>query len=718
MYRNKEVLLSHSYLKLFAISFLGLFLQLLIIRWVAIEINIFAYLQNSLLIICFLGLGLGFLTCRNELRLIEGLISLAIFCLLVAIPITNSALRKISPILAYFDDMAVWNRAALESPIEPIFVIIVAILVIFILWWFLIQAFIPIGQITGRLLSEHPNPIKAYSVNVVASLIGSWAFLVYSYMGFSPWVWFLTFALCLITTIPQARSLKSLFFIGVILISAFVFSTEPGAEKTIWSHYQKLTLHPYTENKRDDEKLIAVNNCGYQVMIDLSKNASVADRSSSESSQIGLSQYDLPFVFHKSPKKALILGAGSGNDVAGAIRAGVPDISAVEIDRAIIELGRAFHPERPYESNQVRLINDDARSYLQNSRETYDVISFGLLDSHTNTSVTNARLDHYVYTKEAIQAAHKLLSQNGILSLTFESQKPYISDRMARLLRDEFGQEPLYFRIPYNTYGWGGVMFIAGDLKQANEVLKMNFRLADKINQWKAEYPVTLTYTTNLTTDDWPYIYLNGPQVPSLFIIAALIILALLKYSLHRLDIDISLRGWTKLDWQFFLLGASFMLLELQGINMGAVVLGSTWWVSAVIISGILIMVLAANFAYYYIPCLKRSGLTIYIALLACCALLYFVDLSYFSDLPKATRVIVVSFICTLPLFFSGIVFIRSFEASTKRDRSMAINLFGAIFGGMLQALTFLLGIKALIVLVAIFYSVAYICRPISMERI
>ena len=45
--------------QLFLISVLGLFLELLLIRWVSTEIRIFAYLQNTVLVVCFLGLGMG-----------------------------------------------------------------------------------------------------------------------------------------------------------------------------------------------------------------------------------------------------------------------------------------------------------------------------------------------------------------------------------------------------------------------------------------------------------------------------------------------------------------------------------------------------------------------------------------------------------------------------------------------------------------------------------
>ena len=47
-------------LYLFAVSFIMLFLELLLIRWIGMELQIFAYFRNLVLISCFLGIGLGF----------------------------------------------------------------------------------------------------------------------------------------------------------------------------------------------------------------------------------------------------------------------------------------------------------------------------------------------------------------------------------------------------------------------------------------------------------------------------------------------------------------------------------------------------------------------------------------------------------------------------------------------------------------------------------
>jgi len=60
-------------------------------------------------------------------------------------------------------------------------------------------------------------------------------------------------------------------------------------------------------------------------------------------------------------------------------------VDAVEIDPAILALGKSQHPERPYDSAQVAVHLTDARNFLKRSQNRYDLILFGALDSHTAT---------------------------------------------------------------------------------------------------------------------------------------------------------------------------------------------------------------------------------------------------------------------------------------------------------------------------------------------
>ena len=121
-------------------------------------------------------------------------------------------------------------------------------------------------------------------------------------------------------------------------------------------------------------------------------------------------------------------------------------------------------------------------------------------------------------------------------------------------------------------------------------------------------------------------------------------------------------------------------------------------------------MILLANFIASRFK--QLPGHLIAGGLIATCLALYFVDLSRFAFLPFATKAIVVGTLTTLPMLFSGIVFIDSFARVKNKDLALGANLVGAIAGGLLQSITFLTGIKALLLVVAGLYLAAMLTRP------
>jgi hypothetical protein len=169
-------------------------------------------------------------------------------------------------------------------------------------------------------------------------------------------------------------------------------------------------------------------------------------------------------------------------------------------------------------------------------------------------------------------------------------------------------------------------------------------------------------------------------------------------------------RGWDRSQTHFALLGAAFMLLEVQNISKASVVLGNTWVVNAVIISGILCMILLANALAAWVKALPVG--VVYAGLVASCLGLYFLDLSRFGFLPYPTKAAIVGLLTSLPMLFSGIVFIRSFASAEQKDAAFGANLMGALVGGLLQTVTFVTGIKALLLIVAALYIAAMLTRP------
>ncbi|HUR54169.1 MAG TPA: hypothetical protein VMZ71_08565, partial [Gemmataceae bacterium] len=179
---------------LFLISVLGLFLELLLIRWVGTEIRIFAYLQNTVLVVCFLGLGMGCWDSRRPFVLRELLIPLLGLVTLLALPPTRMFLgHTITDMLGQVGGVDFWGAGS-ASGAKAVALAAMGLTLTGGLMYLLWAIFVPVGRLLGRLLDEHPRPLRAYSVNVVGSLVGIWLFVGCSALSLAPVWWFAVFA--------------------------------------------------------------------------------------------------------------------------------------------------------------------------------------------------------------------------------------------------------------------------------------------------------------------------------------------------------------------------------------------------------------------------------------------------------------------------------------------------------------------------------------------
>ena len=629
---------------------------------------------------------------------------------------TAKVFAGISENLSVLDSFLIWFRSKESSPLLSTIYVSFGLSLTLCVLVLVLDTFVPLGRLLGRLMDDHPKTIVAYSCsdgwNVAGSLLGIWAFVLLSALYQPPLTWFVVLVglyLILRTTLGQWRRLEiALLPLVILLFSWNSWSSQSIA--TLWSPYQKLSLRKAPELEIGDY-IIYVNNVPYQTIIGLGSSALApgeTDQGVGQEAEFG--QYDLPLLLHPRPESVLIVGAGAGNDAAGALRQGAKQITAVEIDLEIYELGKTYHPDLPYSTPEVEMVIDDARSYFTNSKDSFDVIAFGLLDSHTTTSLMNARLDHYVYTEESFRQARSLLKSDGIMTVSFVPQKPYIADRLARVLFDVFETKPLILWLERSRHGWGGLMLVAGNMETVEHQLEAHPGVAEAIRQSRAEDALGITYATAPATDDWPYIYLRSRGIPALFFLIGGLLLLLFARSVRHWEATEMFHRWDREHWHFFFLGAAFLLLEVTNISRSAVVLGNTWLVNAVIVSGVLTMILLAN-------ALASTSLRLpirpfYACLLLSCGGLFWVNLNTFGSLPYGLRSVVVGAFASLPMFFSGIVFIHAFAQTARKDTALGANLLGALAGALLQSIRFMTGIKSLLILVFVLYGLASLTRP------
>ncbi len=148
----------------------------------------------------------------------------------------------------------------------------------------------------------------------------------------------------------------------------------------------------------------------------------------------------------------LIIGAGSGNDVAAALAQGAGHVDAVEIDPVINELGRIYHPNRPYSDPRVSIHLDDGRSFVRKTPLQYDLISYAVVDSLAlHSSYSSVRLESFLFTEQAFRDIKAKLKPGGVFAMYNFYRQGWVVGRLVKLAETVFGARPLVVSLPYQN---------------------------------------------------------------------------------------------------------------------------------------------------------------------------------------------------------------------------------------------------------------------------
>ncbi|MEW6279948.1 MAG: hypothetical protein AB1758_15065, partial [Candidatus Eremiobacterota bacterium] len=387
------------HVRLFLVSFLILYFELLFIRWIPDGVHVLSFLGNFVLLSCFLGMGVGLARLPGEL---EDRVFVHRFL-------------AIASLLIGFLALFLYFRIDVPPPNQDVFLnddafiqgtrsLHVNLYVTIVLFCGLVAgAFVPLGTLLRRYLDQNP-PLVGYSLNILASLAGIGVFSLLSLLNTGPPIWL---ALGLVLLWPLAERKVVAVAVSLVL-AAGVFGLDPALERAhgyekFWSPYYNVRL--FTQQNGD-----------LQIYIGNSCLLTAVDLSPERNNQLHRVFYAFPYRFQPHPRRVLVLGSGMGNDVAMALLQGSEHVDAVEIDPVVARLGRQRHPLHAYNDPRVTLINDDARHYLSHCRERYDLIVFGTLDSHGLFShMSSLKMENYVYTRECFQQARSLLTDRGVL---------------------------------------------------------------------------------------------------------------------------------------------------------------------------------------------------------------------------------------------------------------------------------------------------------------
>ena len=682
------------------VTMVSLLLELVMIRWLASVFPVFAFFKNFTLLACFLGLGAGYAVAEKQpcapalvlpmLALFVGIITLLRYdlggasALFAGLPMSEQTAIHI-----WMDRFNLW---AMFQQSVPLYLLLGMSFVLCACICY------PVGQLCGKLL-QSTDSLKAYGLNLAGSMLGVLVLFVMSLFWLPPAIWFTAVAGVLLFFV-LSKDNRMAFGVASFCLLLTILSWPVQTEiQRVYSPYQLLERITRASGLTN----ILSGGAYYQKVFDLSDaNRGHENR---EDSYVR-AYYEFPFNFKKKPERVAIVGAGSGNDVAAALRMGASHIDAIEIDPAIVFMGKHAHPEHPYDDPRVTLHINDARNFFRTARQQYDLIIYGVLDSHTAIShASNLRVDSYVYTREGITEAFNLLKPDGVMSIAFALPNESLGFKLSHILQGMPGAgKPLAVRVLYDSNST--TAFVT---RKGGGVAMPDTRAYEAIGFTNVSDHFAQPYPeASIPTDDWPFFYMISRTYPMSYMIALGMVL-LLSYMFVRKTI-----GFTdpieRSYLPFFFLGAGFMLVETKAITELGLHLGGTWFVIAATIVMVLLMAFLANLMVQrkLVPRMGLAYLGLFVSLLVGYA--YARNHALFAFASPALSLAVSCVLLTVPLFFSGFVFSTLIgKAEINISTALAYNLMGALFGGLMEYNSMYFGFAFLYLLAIAFYVLAWL---------
>jgi spermidine synthase len=652
---------------LFLASFLLLFLEIALIRWMPAYVRLLAYFSNFILLATFLGGGLGCLLAGRRRNLFAWF-PFAMLLVVVAVDRLRLEIAVPTTTSIYFTSGTTEQVVAVESTrlLPLLFVVVTAL-------------FVTLAQRMGRALSAGP-PLRAYTLNLLGSLAGVLAFAVLSWLQTPPIVWFaVAFAAALPFVFEGRRPAAVAGVVALVASLAVIYQMERGS---LWSPYYKITV---SQDRADT--VVEVNNIFHQSMAPLNQKEYF---------------YQWPYtVFGDTFDDVLILGAGTGTDVAAALKHGARHVDAVEIDPVILRLGAERHPDHPYTDPRVTAITDDARHFLSTTKKQYDLIVFALIDSLTvQSSFSSVRLESYMFTEESFRAVRSRLKPRGAMVLYNYFREKWLVDRLANSVYRAFDQVPLGHVHQDRAYL---AVMMAGpriaELGAAPPLAELVIAYGQSQEPSPAR-PLVRDPSVRPATDDWPFLYMRAPELPAHYLSALAIVLLVSALSVYS-----ATGGHRSWSWQFFWLGAGFMLLETKSIVQFALLWGSTWSSASLAIVSVLAMALLSALVVARVPIRRRWPIAA--ALIALLVANYLLPVGSVTFANRAGESLFYAALVFSPVLCAGLLFSSSYKRSQSTAGDFGANLLGAMLGGVGEYLSLLAGYRFLLLLVGACYLTA-----------
>jgi SAM-dependent methyltransferase len=648
-------------MRLVVASALMLFVQLALIRWSGANLVHLSYFSNLILLASFLGIGLGFLRARKP-RDLGRYAPVAVLVLIAFIFFFPARIEGSSTELIFFTEV---KPTGLPTWVTlPLVFLVVAF------------AMTLLGEITGRAFLAF-TALDAYRWDIVGSLSGTLLFTLVAFLRSPSWIWPTVMLVALVLLYGKALPILSwLAALGIIVLLA-IESLTPGVS---WSPYYKVTTQDYTNTSPAPYTAVQVNGIPHQNVLDAESRLELEPL------------YGRPYerAVDNPLRNVLVIGAGTGTDVALALSRGAQRVDAVEIDPRIQQIGVEKNPNQPYADPRVTTYIDDGRAFLSRTDAEYDLILFALPDSLTLVSgASQLRLESYLFTRESIQEAYDHLSPDGVFAMYNYYREDWLINRLAGTVEEVFGHAPCIDR--FTAVQSLAVMAIG---KSPDNAVCADTWERDVIAAAGQEIPAP-------SADDRPFLYLKDASIPQIYLIVIGLILAVSLIAIRFVGGPLrQMRGYADL----FLMGMAFLLLETRSITTFALLFGTTWLVNALVFAGVLLAVLLAiEVTRRFSP--RRSW--VIAALFISLAVAWLVPNAWLLTLPVPVRLLVAVVLAFAPIFCANLYFTSRFKEAANPTAAFAANLFGAMIGGTLEYLSLVTGYRFLLVVAAVIYLAA-----------
>jgi len=339
---------------------------------------------------------------------------------------------------------------------------------------------------------------------------------------------------------------------------------------------------------------------------------------------------------------------------------------------------------------------EDGRSFLHDTEHRYDLVLYAIPDSLTVLAgQSSLRLESYLLTREAMQEVRDHLKPDGVVSM-YHYYLPVVVDRYADALTRVFGEPPC-------------LELTAGAGPRPRTVLTASMRPDDLTCDARWSRPSELPTPV---TDDHPFAYLVGHGIPNFYLVT---LLAIVVGSLAAVRLAAGPFGQMSPYVDLFFMGAAFLLLETSNVVRFALLFGTTWFVNALVFAGILVSVYLAIEVARRVRFRRPAWL--YAPLLAALVLAWAVppgSLLGLGFVPRFAAAVALGF---APVFIANLVFADRFRDVGSSGVAFGTNLLGAIVGGVVEYGALVIGYRALLVVVAAFYALAFVAGRSYLER-